>query len=194
MQDRICEWCGVPFTRKSNRQKFCHPECKRAHRSAVPCEYEGCEKGRRGNAQFCPMHYGRLKRRGSLELPSLNCKECGAILKRVSGKGKPPTICYTCLDGQDHAAYSKRLRGAIYAVGDRITIGELGDRDGWRCHLCGLKVRKRGGRDGRAPSIDHLIPVSDAASTHTWVNVALAHKSCNSKRINRGAAQLRLIA
>jgi 5-methylcytosine-specific restriction endonuclease McrA len=34
------------------------------------------------------------------------------------------------------------------------------------------------------PSIDHVRPISKGGS-HTWDNVMLAHKGCNSKKGNR---------
>lgn len=66
---------------------------------------------------------------------------------------------------------------------DRFAIAE---RDGWRCHICARKVAKS------ALSIDHLIPLLHHGS-HTPQNVALAHRSCNSRRgAGRLPAQLRL--
>jgi hypothetical protein len=39
-----------------------------------------------------------------------------------------------------------------------------------------------------------LVPVSDRENCrNVAINVALAHRDCNVKRSNRGAAQLRLI-
>jgi 5-methylcytosine-specific restriction endonuclease McrA len=43
------------------------------------------------------------------------------------------------------------------------------------------------------PTIDHLIPVSKGGAD-VPENVALAHRSCNCARGNRGAVQLRLAA
>jgi 5-methylcytosine-specific restriction endonuclease McrA len=59
------------------------------------------------------------------------------------------------------------------------------DRDGWRCHLCGRKVKPT------EASIDHLIPIADGGP-HSYANVATAHLSCNIRRGRRGAVQLRL--
>jgi 5-methylcytosine-specific restriction endonuclease McrA len=42
------------------------------------------------------------------------------------------------------------------------------------------------------PEIDHLVPVS-AGGSHTWDNVALAHRRCNYERREVGPAQLRLL-
>ena len=77
--------------------------------------------------------------------------------------------------------------------GDRIDLLELGDRDGWRCHLCTRRVDpalkhphpKSGTRD-------HLIPIADGGE-HTWSNVKLAHRDCNIRRRTGGTAQLMLV-
>lgn len=79
--------------------------------------------------------------------------------------------------------------------GDR-DIGwlNLGERDGWRCHLCGRKVQRRPGTAERplGATVDHLIPLADDGE-HIWSNVALAHRRCNTSRGAGGRAQLRLV-
>lgn len=67
---------------------------------------------------------------------------------------------------------------------DRIAIA---NRDHWRCHLCGKKIRRQD------LTLDHLIPVSQGGQ-HVDSNVAAAHRSCNSSRqAGRVPAQLRLL-
>lgn len=85
---------------------------------------------------------------------------------------------------------------AAVAAGDKgIHWSKVGERDGWRCHICGRTVEQRAG-GAKAPkgaTVDHLIPIADGG-THTWENVALAHRRCNVSRGAKGSAQLRLIA
>jgi 5-methylcytosine-specific restriction endonuclease McrA len=78
-------------------------------------------------------------------------------------------------------------------AGPLITIKMLGDRDGWRCHLCRKAVRPtlRHPHPG-APTFDHLIPISDGGDDRPE-NLRLAHFRCNSARGNRGIVQLMLI-
>jgi 5-methylcytosine-specific restriction endonuclease McrA len=85
-------------------------------------------------------------------------------------------------------------RIAAEKSGDDITWQELGERDGWVCHLCNGKVKKLGGRakQPKGATVDHLVPIADGGS-HTWDNVALAHRSCNTSRGAGGTAQLRLV-
>lgn len=87
----------------------------------------------------------------------------------------------------------------------------IGDRDGWRCHICLGIVRKPKlgdvNNDRYAPSVDHIIPLDSlrdpAPEVLTWIehygglhvpeNLRLAHKGCNSGRHVRGPGQLLLV-
>jgi 5-methylcytosine-specific restriction endonuclease McrA len=86
-------------------------------------------------------------------------------------------------------AYTKRRRAAKKGafIGPMWTLLELAQRDSWRCHICGLQVTRSDWSE------DHLIPLSKGGP-HTFTNVALAHRVCNSKRgTGRLPAQLRLL-
>lgn len=89
-----------------------------------------------------------------------------------------------------------RLRGA--AVGEPPSLWAIYERDGGRCALClGDVDRTIRWPDGRAASIDHIVPVS-RGGTDGSSNVQLAHLVCNirkndklpgeSKRPSRGRA------
>lgn len=89
---------------------------------------------------------------------------------------------------------SRRSRLRAAAIIEAINVEELAQRDRRRCHVCGLHVdmaiRDRG---PESPTIDHIIPLSQGGD-HSWANVALAHKSCNSRRAALGGGeQLMLI-
>lgn len=67
------------------------------------------------------------------------------------------------------------------------------ERDGWRCHLCGGKIRRRlSGLHRLGPTIDHLVPLSQGGE-HSYANVAAAHRACNSARGTGGSVQLALV-
>lgn len=66
-----------------------------------------------------------------------------------------------------------RLKNApIIEKIDRLAIA---NRDGWRCHICGKKIKRTD------LALDHLIPLSKGGP-HTSSNLASAHLSCNAKR------------
>lgn len=77
-------------------------------------------------------------------------------------------------------------------VDKTISIASLCERDDWRCHICGCKIEKNKRKDASmGPSIDHVIPLSKGGS-HTWQNVRIAHRSCNSRKGNRPLKQKNL--
>lgn len=65
---------------------------------------------------------------------------------------------------------------------ERVLLSVLIERDG-RCQVC---FKPKGDDEW---TIDHILPVS-----HTYVNTRLAHRKCNERRGNRGAAQLQLMS
>jgi len=85
---------------------------------------------------------------------------------------------------------AQKLRTEVEPV-DRLRVFE---RDKWICHLCGKKVNKRLKSPHRmSASIDHVIPLARGGG-HTYRNVRLAHRGCNSSKGARGGGeQLALI-
>ena len=65
-----------------------------------------------------------------------------------------------------------------------VSAEAIYERDGWRCQLCGLLVRRG------TESLDHIVPLS-FGGRHDTSNLQLAHRTCNQRRSNRGPAQLR---
>ena len=80
---------------------------------------------------------------------------------------------------------------------DTISLRELYERDEGICWLCGelcdyndkeYRVSESGhgylATGPNYPSVDHIVPLSKGG-THTWSNVKLAHKRCNSKKCDK---------
>ncbi|WP_398852710.1 HNH endonuclease [Streptomyces lateritius] len=73
------------------------------------------------------------------------------------------------------------------------TLEEIAARDRGRCRLCGGRVAMRQKVPHvKAPTIDHIVPVSEGGDD-TRANVQLAHFGCNSSKGARGSQQLALI-
>lgn len=113
------------------------------------------------------------------------CPMCGKITKR-------PLWCSDeCARKSWSRAEGIRRRAKIKnAVVDRdITLVKLMARDMCICHICGQETDSDDFivRDGkiicgnRYPSVDHVIPLSKGG-VHSWENVRLAHRSCNSRK------------
>jgi 5-methylcytosine-specific restriction endonuclease McrA len=117
------------------------------------------------------------------------CVDCGADY-RATNAGRRCANCHTTARGESEARRAQRVRN-----GDPdIHWLPLGERDGWKCHICGKKVPQVAGTAERmdGATVDHLLPIASGGE-HTWANVALAHRRCNISRGARGVAQLRLV-
>jgi 5-methylcytosine-specific restriction endonuclease McrA len=105
------------------------------------------------------------------------------------------SYCLACRLKRKRAYWRRknaRRQGAAI-VGRMLTIAELGERDGWRCHLCRRKVDRRlRSPHPRSPTFDHLIPISDGG-TDDPANLRLAHRFCNTSRGAGGIVQLMLV-
>ena len=76
---------------------------------------------------------------------------------------------------------------------ERFQSLEIFMRDGWRCQICGGKIRQyKKTPHPHSPTIDHIIPLA-AGGTHERKNVQAAHFICNSEKGTRGNDQLLLI-
>jgi 5-methylcytosine-specific restriction endonuclease McrA len=79
------------------------------------------------------------------------------------------------------------------AESEPYTLEEIAARDRYICGLCRKRVAMtKRVPDLRAPTVDHLLPLSDGGSD-TKANVQLAHFSCNARRHTGGVVQLALI-
>ncbi|AXH69565.1 HNH endonuclease [Streptomyces phage LukeCage] len=66
-----------------------------------------------------------------------------------------------------------------------ITRPAVYQQSGWKCHLCGKRVRKSlKYPHPKSPSLDHIVPLSWRKDSpgHVWGNVALAHLRCNQSK------------
>jgi 5-methylcytosine-specific restriction endonuclease McrA len=120
------------------------------------------------------------------------CADCGS---EATGTGVP-LRCRPCARLRMRAIQRRcdsLRRGAKPSRSYPMTIRDLGNRDGWRCHLCRRRVDKDlPWPNSASPSFDHLIPVS-AGGDDEPENLALAHLGCNSRRGARGIVQLALV-
>lgn len=137
--------------------------------------------------------------RRELKTRPRHCDYCGDPV----AIGRIRTYCAKpeCVRDYRHVRkHSRRLKtGRIKAESSSETsLRSIAERDGWRCHICKRAVRRKlGGQDRLAPSLDHLVPVSDPRanrSYHSPEYLALAHKGCNSSLRDRGEFQLYLVS
>jgi hypothetical protein len=181
---RTCRPC-----RSLSRSQSC-ASCGRAFDAQVPGRYrrrtcsEACHKARLGK---------NFRELAAVPPKSGPCSDCGRPTAREGNQyGR---VCPDCSSIRRKARNRRKnaVRRGAKAIGYRLTLTELGDRDGWNCHLCNRRV----GRAYRHPhprsgTFDHLIPVADGG-TDAPENLRLAHRSCNVRRGTGGVAQLLLV-
>lgn len=112
------------------------------------------------------------------------CKQCGTLFIPTS---RSVYCSEQCRKRENNKrCRDKRLRRLKHLIVDNdITLEALAKRDNNICWLCGKPVdwddinadRSIAGND--YPSIDHVVPLVNGGE-HSWSNVALAHRICNS--------------
>ena len=172
---RICEQCGACFTRLRGRA-FCSAQCREAATSLRASE--------------------RWKAANPILMEMRCCAACGkefAVSKRFK-----KSFCSRRCRSKSHwrkANHVRRARLRRAAVEDFDPI-EVLERDGWRCHLCGISTprRLRGSTKPNAPELDHIVPLALGGS-HTRANTACSCRRCNgSKGAKRITGQPSLLA
>lgn len=172
-----CKRCGKAFLSKQTKASYCSKACtaagiaKKLEALSIATTHRPCEKC---GTLFRPYRPSRdQKRRGQYQR---FCSEaCGLLLRRTPIQ-------------KDATRSRLRLR----RVGGFDPIAVL-ERDGWRCHLCGVKTPKhlRGTTDLRAPEVDHIDPIASGGK-HDMLNTACACRRCNLKKGATPKGQLRL--
>lgn len=118
---------------------------------------------------------------------SSNTRRCSKCERELDVSSYPPSSarsggwwCRACRLPQKRANDVKRRRAKAGTVVVAVDINLVAARDGWRCGICTKRVTRE------TWSLDHIVPLSKGGH-HTYGNVVLAHRSCNSKR---GAGRL----
>jgi hypothetical protein len=114
------------------------------------------------------------------------CGKCGSRLGPLLKKARGPWAGLPDIERRRNNGHIRRVR-LRHGITGRVSVSQVAGRDGWRCHVCTKRVTRS------TWSVDHLVPIAKGGS-HTYENVALAHRNCNSRRHTNGIAQLRLLA
>lgn len=117
------------------------------------------------------------------------CPGCAEMIS-----GPPNKLCRPCKETHRRVHYRNKRAGrrAVPPPERRMSLRQLCERDGWRCHLCRRIVKPDiKWPDSKSATFDHLIPVADGG-TDEPDNLRLAHLGCNSSRGTGGEVQLLL--
>ena len=122
------------------------------------------------------------------------CKNCGKEFCQVVTGYNSSQYCSESCQVRWNGRRQRDKRVKRMTTGDHdndITLEKLYKRDGGKCYLCGIICDWNDGidKDGTFvagqmyPSIDHVFPLSKGGH-HTWENVKLACRGCNSRKRN----------
>ena len=204
--------CGAEFSRSmvSIRHKgkttcpICGGRGSRTKKYASKAEQRRAKEKRKQQRDLFEHYLERLcKKRERHEQALVNAerRKQVAIEKREAKRHDCP-VCGTSTTRQKYCSNecarkagnaqreaARRLRITANMVDNDITLDGLFRRDGGRCWICGLpcdysdiettdKAKVAG---NLYPSIDHVVALSDGGE-HSWKNVKLAHRICNTDR------------
>lgn len=197
---RTCAACSARFV-GSSEARYCSAECRRfkdSPSSPLPwseCAWCGHWFLRRWARKYCSqtcLEANHPRRSRITAICYGDCRRCGRTFVRRADK--LGDFCSEICAKRQRKSDRKHLQRTGLG-GERFTLREIAERDGWRCHICHRKVpdREYKARD-LDPTIDHLIPANRRdRGTHSRENVALAHNRCNWERGAGGEVQLRLV-
>lgn len=172
----ICEACGQLFTSQHGLEKRCSRECR-------------LEFGKQRWEQFYKENHLRLveneRKRNGVILKKKKCEECneGFEVYEQSQLNKLKFCSIKCGDRftKRLGRHRRRCRKSQTIV-ERFNDKEVFMRDGWRCKICGGKVKKNDKvPHPMAATLDHIVPLNKGG-THEKRNVQLAHFICNSMK------------
>lgn len=129
----------------------------------------------------------------SIQLSFLVCKHCGKLFIPINNR---TTFCSKRCADRNHEQKKSRQRIERAKqngnVDYTITLDKLIKRDNNKCYLCNGEcnlndytfVNNTKVAGNYYPSIDHVIPIVKGG-THTWDNIRLAHRICNSLKSDK---------
>jgi hypothetical protein len=188
---RDCAGCTKPFRFDGNRKIYCSADCRKSVISAGPTKQPSRDCKRCGSV-FTTV--GRKWNR----FCSDGCEQLTHKERKQSLRQSPTAKATRRRSKRAHRRlYGKTWRSRCQVLGlpyEAVRIDLVFDRDRWRCQLCGCKTHrgKRGTAHPKAPTLDHIIPVTKGGG-HLYSNVQCACRECNTMKGNRtNAGQLNM--
>lgn len=182
-----CVKCGTVFKKdyKSVRQgKVNCPNCKHKRREAELEAEEALRQAKKEKTRLHKIEVAKEKAE-ALEARRHFCPICG---KETTRRVYCSSECARKGQNQKHEAQRRvKIRSALVDTG--ITLQEVYRRDNGKCYICGRQCdwkdkEEIGGTivcGNNYPSIDHVKPLA-AGGLHSWGNVRLACRCCNTKK------------
>lgn len=203
-----CPTCGVEFTSAHPEQVYCSKRCgfespvrgaylrsmteaaqARAHaKAAVKAE-------RKVLARWAKAARRRQQKAERSLRPTLHrqCRECDSHFETTLAT---QVYCAPECSKRSHKRVQRHKRRALERAAKIESVNPtlVFERDGWRCQLCGVRTpaRLRGTYDGKAPELDHIVPLA-AGGDHGYANTQCACRKCNQEKADTPIGQLWLL-
>ena len=174
-----------------------HDEKKRQYDEYAVVRRQRMDAKKSATRQREHEYNSRMWKKIQDQKPTLTIK-CKACSKEFTTKNHNLTYCSKSCSMKDESYRYSTLRNRRIKenglIDKDISLEALVLKDLSICHICNKKVDpndchyKSNGVfiSGRNyPSVDHVIAVANGG-THTWNNVRLAHKHCNSMKSDKG--------
>lgn len=191
--DTVCPVCGKMFVSNDDHKQYCSRLCADASRKKYANKAEARKAWKQKEKERLKPYKDALKAEKAKIKAERIESERMARFHPCTVCGRPTDRKKYCSDKCAKNAENNRrgqlrrakIRNALIDVS--ISLPKLYKRDGGHCWLCGrfCDWNDKSEQDGtivcgeRYPSIDHVIPLS-RGGLHSWENVRLACRLCNS--------------
>lgn len=198
-----CSRCGNILRLSADRafrkgEPIACKKCKQAENERRAAEVSASKAYKKRIAALQKSIENEIKRfSDKLEMEYRECADCGRIFYSEKRKQR----CDNC-DGKHRAILNKKRnsrRGAqrraklsAAMVDKDINLVDLFKKSNGICYLCGKPCDTEDRHEANGtiicgdmyPSIDHVIPLARGGQ-HSWNNVRLAHRICNSLKADK---------
>lgn len=201
-----CEYCGKEFYPKEKETRYCSLSCSskaQAPEKKIKLmkanaevweafrrekERKKKEKQQEHETRKREAYINRLKNAEQAEMNICTCEWCGEPFIALRGIKKYCSEKCRARAQYKRGEIARRMRIKKNNI-DNVSLEELYKRDGGICHICGKQCRYEDYTvvneifiaGNYYPSIDHIIPLAKGGE-HSYENVKLAHRICNTKR------------
>lgn len=184
-----CKECGADCP--TRQHVFCCNECQREwYKASLNEENRQNHYAMREPRKciICGQEFAREYKDSRRKFCSDECRDEAKRRQRKKQKRK-----YGSTFNQRGKGLVKKYWGDDWELHyQRINRDKVLKRDGMRCQICGIKIKKtRTFKDWQA-SVDHIVPLS-MGGDHSYANVQACCMKCNSEKSDTAFGQLRLM-
>lgn len=161
--NKICPICGKPFIEQVLSRIYCSDEC--ANEALFLSHHKKYVDA------YTPRHFF--------------CEECGAEITTEVGDRRRRYCSESCQKRASDREYSKKREKQMNeAFVENVCVEDLYEKSEGVCEICGLPVpRDHSPENVWAATRDHIIPLSKGG-LHEKSNCQLAHRLCNSLKLD----------